>query len=55
MTEQYLQIVLPYGGQQVYGFGENDHDDLMLGVGNGTMFSKFRNNSTKVRFLLRTC
>ncbi|CAN8010647.1 unnamed protein product [Ixodes pacificus] len=48
MTEQFLQIVLPYSGQQIYGFGENGHDGIMLGPGSGTMFSRHGSNySTK--------
>ncbi|KAG0412734.1 hypothetical protein HPB47_010125 [Ixodes persulcatus] len=48
MTEQFLQIVLPYSGQQIYGFGENGHDGIMLGAGSGTMFSRHgSNHSTK--------
>ncbi|CAN8004529.1 unnamed protein product [Ixodes hexagonus] len=47
MTEQFLQIVLPYSGQQIYGFGENGHDGIMLGTGSGTMFSRHGSNHTK--------
>ncbi|XP_077499023.1 lysosomal alpha-glucosidase-like [Amblyomma americanum] len=46
MTEQFLQVVLPYSGDQLYGFGENGHGNISLAPGSGTMFSRrLANNS----------
>ncbi|KAH8034818.1 hypothetical protein HPB51_003105 [Rhipicephalus microplus] len=40
MTEQFLQVVLPYSGEQLYGFGESGHEHINLAMGSGTMFSR---------------
>ncbi|KAL1443414.1 hypothetical protein MTO96_007496 [Rhipicephalus appendiculatus] len=40
MTEQFLQVVLPYSGDQLYGFGESGHEHINLAMGSGTMFSR---------------
>ncbi|XP_075528814.1 lysosomal alpha-glucosidase-like [Dermacentor variabilis] len=40
MTEQFLQVVLPYSGDQLYGFGESGHEHINLATGSGTMFSR---------------
>ncbi|KAH9383253.1 hypothetical protein HPB48_024370 [Haemaphysalis longicornis] len=46
MTEQFLQVVLPYSGEQLYGLGENGHEHINLAPGAGTLFSKRAGNYT---------
>ncbi|KAH7986604.1 hypothetical protein HPB49_025887 [Dermacentor silvarum] len=46
MTEQFLQVVLPYSGDQLYGFGESGHEHINVATGSGTMFSRRVSNSS---------